>query len=456
MTTLSNAIIYNTVADIKRLLAQHPPLNEIDDYGYTPLTQTAIVDDVEKARLILEAGADVNMADLTGRTALHWAADNNNYHLCALLLEHQANPNAYTTAGQPILVMPLLRQQRELVKLLQQHGGDIDFAQDFINAKLLSHRFELKGRADIVDPKNTFIELSYEGFYLEFTVSVVLNSLTQFRNNYHMRNLRHYDAILKNVIQCFEVATELLKLQNYRTKPEQHQSKINALLSGPIVIIPIACQGHAIIMVRCNNYMIRCDRGAYGREHGTVILYKMNRPQALTNKLMTHLIYQHTTQQEVNEELPQLLGFEKLTTLPLSEQITGNCSWANVEAAIPAIMIMHLLSEDHPEESALKFFHEWERWDQNRALYFCIERLESSASPARQSSYATILAAILFQRCDHDRDEDLAIAKKIVKVLSKPEFKYLLQNYYEVYAKDKRLPEGHNFLKILDDFGITL
>ena len=109
---ISETIIYGSLQDVKKDLLQQEPLNQIDNYGYTPLVQTAIVNDLEKTRCILEAGADVNMPDLTGRTALHWATENNNLALCELLLKNKANPNAYTTAGQSVLVIPLLREQK--------------------------------------------------------------------------------------------------------------------------------------------------------------------------------------------------------------------------------------------------------------------------------------------------------------------------------------------------------
>ena len=125
----------------------------LDEYGYTPLIQTAIVNNVEMAKLLVEHGVDVNMADLTGRAALHWAIDNENIELTTLLLENKADPNIYTIASQPVLVKPILRNNNELKFLLCRFDADATFANDYINTKLLGHRFELKGFVDIVDPK---------------------------------------------------------------------------------------------------------------------------------------------------------------------------------------------------------------------------------------------------------------------------------------------------------------
>ena len=74
----------------------------------------------------------------------------------------------------------------------------VEFAKDFINAKLLAHRYELQGHVDIVDKTKTLIEIDFEGFYLEFTVEAVHDSLQDFRNNFGARHLRKYFKDLDN------------------------------------------------------------------------------------------------------------------------------------------------------------------------------------------------------------------------------------------------------------------
>ena len=118
MRTIADAIIKGSVADVKKAAAQNEHLNFIDEYGYTPLIETCIMDDIEKAKVILSSRPDINMPDLVGNTALYWAADNHNLDLCQLLLQHGANPNAYSMAGMSVLVNPLLRQQGDLKNLL--------------------------------------------------------------------------------------------------------------------------------------------------------------------------------------------------------------------------------------------------------------------------------------------------------------------------------------------------
>ena len=92
--TLSDAIIYGTNDLVAQMVSAGATLDEIDNYGYTPIVQCAILSSVPKAKILLDAGAKVDFDDLTGRTALHWAADNGNVELCELLLSRGANPNA--------------------------------------------------------------------------------------------------------------------------------------------------------------------------------------------------------------------------------------------------------------------------------------------------------------------------------------------------------------------------
>ena len=113
MSRLSDIIIYGTPAQLNSALNHEVDVNALDPYGYTPLIEAAIMDDTEKAKLLLSYGADVKQPDITGGTALHWAVENHNLELCQLLLAQGADPNAYTTASESCLAKPLLRRQSE-------------------------------------------------------------------------------------------------------------------------------------------------------------------------------------------------------------------------------------------------------------------------------------------------------------------------------------------------------
>lgn len=459
--TLSDAIIYDSAEAVQQL-ATSPDLNKFDEYGYTPLIQTAIVNDTQKAQIVINAGADVNGFDLTGRTALHWAAENNNLELCKLLLKHKANPNAYTRAGQPVLVMPLLRNYRSITKLIRSRGGDLNFAQDFINTKLLGHRFELLGQVDIVDNTNTFIEINYEGFYLEFTVALALHSLLSFQNNYAARNLRPLFNQIGKIATAIHIASKLISYQNYLVNVEQNQSTIQKLLSYPLRMIPVAYQGHAISFMQLGPYFARCDRGAFGKKHGTAIIYVMKHPELFTDQLIQKLMYTRQHSAFIERGIDETLDLIPLMTLPLSPQTAGNCSWANTEGSAPIMLAMLLLYELHDhsqqdlkiiEKEAMNFYENWVEWDKRIALIHCIDAFKY-ANKARRASKAAVLAAIFFQSCDYDDPKDREKVKKILPILTNAQYRYILKSYVDVYCKDSESEDAKRLLGILDDFGI--
>jgi hypothetical protein len=465
VSSLAKQIIYGSTKDVSSFVKKEGVLlNEIDEYGYTPLIQAAIVNSVPKARIILEAGADVNFTDLTGRTALHWSADNNNLELSNLLLDHHANPNAYTRAGQPVLAMPVLRNQNQIKQLLYRFGADLNFAQDFINAKLLGHRFELEGRVDILDNAGTFIEVEFEGFYLEFSLAIVADSLKDFKNNFGGKHLRDFFSKLQIIIKALQNGAELIKYQHYLVEIKEHEARIDSLLDLNPLVIPIASEGHAISLIKFDDWLIRCDRGEFGRDNGSVIIYKMGRPEVLNKSLIKNLLYKRQGRQFIDVGLVGMLQLRPIGKLPLSLQITGNCSWANIEAVVPAVMFLLLLRDQRDENiisleecknKALYFFNQWLEWDKNRALYFCINTFNHS-NPARKATKAAILAAILFQQCEYLRSEDRAKADKILPILTIPDYDYILKSYFQVFNPVHDNKEIKNLAEFLDEYGIDI
>ena len=470
--SLSKTIIFGSTQAVADALAQTPTLDEVDVYGYTPLIQTAIVDSEEKCQLLLDAGADVNFTDLTHRSALHWATDNHNLAIAKQLLAKKADPNAYTSAGQPVLAMPFLREQTDMKQLLYDAGGDLAFAQDFINAKLLGHRFDLQGRVDIVSPDNTFIEVEFEGFYSEFTLSLVLTSLLAFKANFGGKHLRHYFHNLDVIAGMLRNAIALIKYQHYLVNVDEYDEKINQLLSHRPLLLPLSYDGHAISLIQYGDYLIRCDRGAFGKEHGTVIIYRMGqsdhvevgRPHQFDAAFIKQLLYQRQHRQFVDEAMEGALGLMPIDTLDLPAQLSGNCAWANVEAVIPAVLYLQLLEQTNArsdaerfecKRQALAFLHEWELWDQQRALHFCIDSFRD-ANPARKASKVAILMAALFQQQLYQLPVWHQACERIARLITLPEYDYILRCYLTVFEKDKQNAPMQPLLSFLDDLGYQL
>ena len=91
--------------------------------GSTPLLFAARNGRVENARLLLDAGADVDEAAPNGQSALVTASFSGQGNLAAFLLERGADPNDATT-GYTALHTAVLRGDLDLVRALTAHGAD--------------------------------------------------------------------------------------------------------------------------------------------------------------------------------------------------------------------------------------------------------------------------------------------------------------------------------------------
>ena len=91
--------------------------------GSTPLLFAARHGHIENARLLLDAGADVNEKAPNGESALVLASFSGQGRLAAFLLERGADPEA-ADAGYTVLHTAVLRGDPDLVKALCAYGAD--------------------------------------------------------------------------------------------------------------------------------------------------------------------------------------------------------------------------------------------------------------------------------------------------------------------------------------------
>jgi len=457
MHSFANAIIQEDMRAIDAYLNRRVDVNELDEYGFMPLIEAAIVDNIDITQKLIAHGANVNGQDVVGNTALHWAVENNNLKLSKLLIEHYANPNAYNLAGQPVLVMPLLRHQSELKRFLCESGASEIFAQDFINAKLLGHMFELVGTANLIDTKNQFVEVDFEGFFLEITLGLVCDSLAQFQNNYGARKLRRFLGLSKVIVDVMQRASDLVRYRQYRTDVKKYQTEIQSLLQEPVVL-PIGYEGHAVTFVKYGNILAKCDRREDSRLYDNIMCYRIGRPEVFTTNFLMDFLYKKQTGEFINHDLHHLLQLTPLTELKIEAQMSGNCSWANVEACIPTLFFLILSSLPGAEDStahykslALNFFHAWREWNKDRALQFCLQSFKE-ASFLRKACKAEILAAILFQRCDFSLNSEKIRGEAILSVLLGSPYEYILDNYLQTYYYRSPTEEGTRFAKMLKEY----
>lgn len=452
--TLADTIIYQGTKEVVEQLKKESDLNVFDEYGFTPLTQAALMNKADIAKLLLKHKANPNMADTTGRTALHWAVDNHNMPLCQYLLDYKADPNAYTDKSQPILVQPILRNQTELKQILLNHGANLEFAQSYINAKLIGHRFELPGKVHLVTQNNAFILVDFEGFFLEFTLNIIHHSLTHYLKHYYAKKMQVFFDKLHIVRDCLARAAVLARYQHYNVDLKTHQVEIEHLFREAIQIIPAVYQGHAITFIRCKDWFAKCDRGANSQFEGSVVLYQMTNPSALTPRLLHQIVYQKQTDYFMHHEINQRLGLVPYATLPMAGQVVGNCSWANVEAAMPTLLF--LLGYDHKSSfseqilTAMQLYQHWQEWDKSVALQECIQRFYRS-EVVQRCSLAAILSAVLFNILLAEDPLNKMRVKQIISILKNSDYYYILSAYIDVFAKKYQTRRGLKLAALLQD-----
>ncbi len=93
------------------------------------LPTAALRDDVESARQLIQAGANVKAADRYGVTPLSIAATNGNGPMVRLLLSSGADPNTALPGGETVLMTAARTGRIEAAKALAEGGADVNAAE---------------------------------------------------------------------------------------------------------------------------------------------------------------------------------------------------------------------------------------------------------------------------------------------------------------------------------------
>jgi Ankyrin repeats (3 copies)/Ankyrin repeat len=121
---ISDAARAGNTAAVRALLKQKVDVNLPGPDGATALHWVTDLDDVETARLLIAAGADVKVVNRYGVMPLSLACTNGNVAMIDLLLKVGADPNASLPEGETVLMTAARTGKAEAVKLLLAHGAD--------------------------------------------------------------------------------------------------------------------------------------------------------------------------------------------------------------------------------------------------------------------------------------------------------------------------------------------
>ena len=110
-----------------RLLDAGADVSLANDYGATAMSLAAEVADTEILKLLLRAGADADSPNPEGMTALMAVARTGNVNAAKVLLEQGATVDARESwGGQTALMWASARRHPEMIELLISHGASVD------------------------------------------------------------------------------------------------------------------------------------------------------------------------------------------------------------------------------------------------------------------------------------------------------------------------------------------
>jgi ankyrin repeat protein len=122
-TRMMRAIRAQDWREFQRLLAKYPEaITRKGTGGSTPLMYAALYGDLPSVRLLLQAGAEPNVVNDSGATALMWAVDD--LRKTRLLLDHGADVNARSNDGRtPLMIAANRAGSSPVLELLLARGA---------------------------------------------------------------------------------------------------------------------------------------------------------------------------------------------------------------------------------------------------------------------------------------------------------------------------------------------
>jgi len=449
MSQLSLAVIARNKPLVRQLLAKNPDVDARDQYGYTPLGNAAILNDMELVQMLMAHHPEIDKEDIQGGTPLYWAIENGNVDMARLFLEAGALVNHYTAAGQPVGAYALMKDDAAMQSLLSQYKINWQFVEDYLTLKLLGHRFELSGRGHIFTPRETYMDVSYEGFDLEYTLKTICHSLFDYIASDAKKRLSDdFSEHMHLIGQALDLAAQLRVYHHRNIDPHDAAPLVKKLMAAPLWVVPVSFAGHAITFVKFKNYLARCDRGLQSGVEETVVIYEMKRPEQFTKEVLFYLMYDTVEEDFIKTEMPKLLGLQAVGSLPTRSQVAGNCSWANVEAAIPTALYMKLVDEvgtskasSNMEKAALKYFQDWREWDRSGALNTLLTSYNTATQP-RRAAMTEWMGEIFSQSLDPNVPLHIIRLQRMLPFLTSYIYNFVMKSYYPVYVRDAETEHG--------------
>jgi uncharacterized protein len=148
-TEVADAAMRRDNAEVRRLVQSGADVQVAQADGATALHWAAYNGDVSMALLLLEAGADVAAANRNGSTPLWLAASQGDAPMIEALLESGGDANEQLPLGRRPLMLAARSGHVDAVRVLLEHGADVNAKEDARGTTALMQAAD-QGHADVI------------------------------------------------------------------------------------------------------------------------------------------------------------------------------------------------------------------------------------------------------------------------------------------------------------------
>ncbi|PGH07901.1 hypothetical protein AJ80_07941 [Polytolypa hystricis UAMH7299] len=241
---------------VKLLLDAGADVNVKNANGDTPLHSAAGSSKEEIVRLLLDAGADIDDMTKSGSTPLHSAVSACREDIVKLLLDAGANVDDMTKAGYTPLDYAVLEHREDIVELLLDAGADVnmkgvkgstplhlcvdayddDDSDGSYHSEILSLLLERGADVDAKDDEgNTPLHYAIQNNYVECTRLLLAELVTGLRGGESKaRNLNNHKIMIE---ACIHELTSALREVNMDSHNTETESAVSARFAETIQIL---------------------------------------------------------------------------------------------------------------------------------------------------------------------------------------------------------------------------
>lgn len=152
--SLRGRMLLSIVADrgdtglVKLIIEKGADINVQDKYGHTALFDAAEEGHLDVVKMLLDAGAKIDLCGNSGTRPMHRAAMCSHFEVVQLLLDRGADVNLATVDGYNPLHGATISGHKEIIKLLLKSGADQSMSINGITPLMIA---QYCGHEDVID-----------------------------------------------------------------------------------------------------------------------------------------------------------------------------------------------------------------------------------------------------------------------------------------------------------------